>query len=161
MMRSQQALASAGEAVFCTAAPLRSDLCRSRRSHDLLRGDALRYRSDDTVMVPRCRSARATLLSLSEQPELLGFAVVGVITVVSLGVGEFARTGWLYTPLSGIEYGQRRGRLLDMGVATLGDGGTTLTGINFFVTILKMRAPGMTMFKMPVFCTKTLCAPTY
>lgn len=36
--------------------------------------------------------------------------------------------------------------------------GTTLTGINFFVTILKMRAPGMTMFKMPVFTWASLCA---
>ncbi len=36
--------------------------------------------------------------------------------------------------------------------------GTTLTGINFFVTIIKMRAPGMTMFKMPVFSWASLCA---
>ena len=29
--------------------------------------------------------------------------------------------------------------------------GTTLTGINFIVTILRMRAPGMNLMKMPVF----------
>ena len=44
MMRSQQALASAGEAGFL---PLRSDLHRARRDYDLLRGDAFRYRSDE------------------------------------------------------------------------------------------------------------------
>lgn len=46
MMRSQQALASAGEAGFLPP-PLRSDLHRTRRDHDLLRGDAFRYRSDE------------------------------------------------------------------------------------------------------------------
>ncbi len=35
--------------------------------------------------------------------------------------------------------------------------GTTLTGINFFVTIIKMRAPGMTLMKMPVFTWTSLC----
>ena len=47
MMRSQQALASAGEAGFLPPSPLRSDLHRTRRDHDLLRGDAFRYRSDE------------------------------------------------------------------------------------------------------------------
>ena len=36
--------------------------------------------------------------------------------------------------------------------------GTLLTGVNFFVTILKMRAPGMTMMKMPVFTWTALCS---
>ncbi|MCL6413999.1 cytochrome o ubiquinol oxidase subunit I, partial [Pantoea agglomerans] len=35
--------------------------------------------------------------------------------------------------------------------------GTTLTGVNFFATILKMRAPGMTLMKMPVFTWTALC----
>ena len=29
--------------------------------------------------------------------------------------------------------------------------GTIATGVNFLVTILKMRAPGMTLMKMPMF----------
>ncbi|MFN7093918.1 MAG: cbb3-type cytochrome c oxidase subunit I, partial [Burkholderiales bacterium] len=36
--------------------------------------------------------------------------------------------------------------------------GTLLTGINFFVTILKMRCPGMTLMKMPIFTWASLCA---
>ncbi|XNM72579.1 hypothetical protein ACLK11_02395 [Escherichia coli] len=46
MMRSQQALASAGEAGFSGHATIRSDLHRARRDYDL-RGDAFRYRSDE------------------------------------------------------------------------------------------------------------------
>ena len=36
--------------------------------------------------------------------------------------------------------------------------GTTLSGINLIATIVKMRAPGMTMMKLPVFTWTTLCA---
>ena len=88
------------------------------------------------------------------------FTVVGVILVnVSLGVGEFAQTGWLaYPPLSGIEYSPGVGVDYWIWSLQLSGIGTTLTGINFFVTILKMRAPGMTMFKMPVFTWASLCA---
>ncbi len=35
--------------------------------------------------------------------------------------------------------------------------GTLLTGINFVVTILKMRAPGMSLMKMPMFSWTSLC----
>jgi cytochrome aa3-600 menaquinol oxidase subunit 1 len=34
--------------------------------------------------------------------------------------------------------------------------GSIATGINFFVTILKMRAPGMTLMRMPLFCWSVL-----
>jgi hypothetical protein len=36
--------------------------------------------------------------------------------------------------------------------------GTLLTGINFVTTILKLRAPGMTYFRIPVFCWTALAA---
>ncbi|NWM24871.1 cbb3-type cytochrome c oxidase subunit I, partial [Escherichia coli] len=35
--------------------------------------------------------------------------------------------------------------------------GTTLSGINLIVTILKLRAPGMSLMKMPVFTWTSLC----
>ena len=35
--------------------------------------------------------------------------------------------------------------------------GTTLTGINFVVTIFKKRAPGMKLMRMPLFCWTALC----
>ncbi|MFP1454963.1 cbb3-type cytochrome c oxidase subunit I [Escherichia coli] len=148
MMRSQQALASAGESVPATS-PLRSDLHRARRDYDLLRGDAFRYGSINLALVLQIGARDVAFPFLNNLS--FWFTVVGVILVnVSLGVGEFAQTGWLaYPPLSGIEYSPGVGVDYWIWSLQLSGIGTTLTGINFFVTILKMRAPGMTMFKMP------------
>jgi cytochrome o ubiquinol oxidase subunit 1 len=80
------------------------------------------------------------------------------LVMVSLFVGEFARTGWLaYPPLSGLMASPDVGvdyYLWSLQVAGIG---TTLSGINLIATILKMRAPGMTMMKMPVFTWTSLC----
>jgi cytochrome o ubiquinol oxidase subunit 1 len=35
--------------------------------------------------------------------------------------------------------------------------GSTLTGMNFAVTIFKKRAPGMHFMRMPLFCWTSLC----
>lgn len=47
MMRSQPGPCLCGRSGLPAASPLRSDLHRTRRDHDLLRGDAFRYRSDE------------------------------------------------------------------------------------------------------------------
>ncbi|VCU69650.1 Cytochrome bo(3) ubiquinol oxidase subunit 1 [Pigmentiphaga humi] len=81
---------------------------------------------------------------------LFGGAVV--LIMMSLFVGEFAATGWLaYPPLSGLDYSPGVGVDYYIWALQLSGLGTTLSGINFIVTILRMRAPGMTMMKMPVF----------
>ncbi|MCP3021851.1 cytochrome o ubiquinol oxidase subunit I [Cupriavidus basilensis] len=81
-----------------------------------------------------------------------------VLVMMSLFVGEFARTGWLaYPPLSGVLQSPDVGvdyYIWSLQVAGLG---TLLSGINLLVTIVKMRAPGMTMMKMPVFTWTALC----
>ncbi|OZI61925.1 cytochrome o ubiquinol oxidase subunit I [Bordetella genomosp. 11] len=81
-----------------------------------------------------------------------------VLTMTSLFVGEFARTGWLaYPPLSGILQSPDVGvdyYIWGLQVAGLG---TLLSGINLMVTIVKMRAPGMGMMKMPIFTWTALC----
>ena len=80
------------------------------------------------------------------------------LVMMSLFVGEFARTGWLaYPPLSGLLGSPDVGMdyyLWSLQVAGIG---TTLSGINLIATIIKMRAPGMTMMKMPVFTWTSLC----
>ncbi|WP_114238496.1 cytochrome o ubiquinol oxidase subunit I [Dyella sp. C9] len=75
-----------------------------------------------------------------------------VLVMMSLFIGDFAATGWLaYPPLSGLKYSPTVGVDYYIWSLQLSGLGTTLSGINFIVTIMKMRAPGMTMMKMPVF----------
>jgi cytochrome o ubiquinol oxidase subunit 1 len=81
-----------------------------------------------------------------------------ILVMMSLFVGEFARTGWLaYPPLSGI------GASPDVGVdyyiwsLQIAGVGTLLSGINLIATIVKMRAPGMSLMKMPIFTWTALC----
>ena len=81
-----------------------------------------------------------------------------VIVMASLFVGEFARTGWLaFPPLSEAAYSPGVGVDYYIWALQVAGIGTLLSGINLIATIVKMRAPGMTMMKMPVFCWTSLC----
>ena len=84
----------------------------------------------------------------------------GVLLVnVSLVIGEFARTGWLaYPPLSEIAYSPGVGVDYYLWSLQISGLGTLLTGINFTTTILKLRAPGMSYERMPIFCWTALAA---
>lgn len=77
----------------------------------------------------------------------------------SLVIGEFARTGWLaYPPLSGINYSPGVGVDYYIWALQVSGLGTLLSGINFFVTIIKMRCPGMTFMRMPIFTWTAFCS---
>ena len=82
----------------------------------------------------------------------------GMLVMISLFVGEFARTGWLaYPPLSEIAYSPDVGVDYYIWGLQIAGIGTLLSGVNLVVTIIKMRAPGMSMMKMPVFTWTALC----
>ncbi len=84
--------------------------------------------------------------------------VGAVLVMMSLFIGEFARTGWLaYPPLSNIGYSPDVGVDYYIWSLQVAGVGTTLSGINLICTIVKLRAPGMTMMKMPVFTWTALC----
>ncbi|MDV2987427.1 UNVERIFIED_CONTAM: cytochrome o ubiquinol oxidase subunit I [Methylobacteriaceae bacterium AG10] len=85
--------------------------------------------------------------------------VSGAVTVmISLFVGEFARTGWLaYPPLSGADMSPGVGVDYYVWGLQIAGIGTTLSGINLVATIVKMRAPGMSMMKLPIFTWTSLC----
>ena len=81
------------------------------------------------------------------------------LVMASLFVGEFAKVGWLaYPPLSGLDYSPDVGMDYYIWALQIAGVGTTLSGINLIVTIIKMRAPGMSLMKMPVFTWTSLCS---
>jgi cytochrome o ubiquinol oxidase subunit 1 len=78
---------------------------------------------------------------------------------ISLVVGEFARTGWLaYPPLSELQFSPGVGVDYYLWALQISGIGTLLAGINMVTTILKLRAPGMTYMRMPVFCWTSLAS---
>ncbi|MBT3146446.1 cytochrome o ubiquinol oxidase subunit I [Neptunomonas phycophila] len=80
-------------------------------------------------------------------------AVSGAVLVnISLGLGEFAKTGWVaYPPLAGLEFSPGVGVDYYIWALQISGIGTTLTAVNFLVTVFKMRAPGMKLMDMPIF----------
>ncbi|WP_053220268.1 cytochrome aa3 quinol oxidase subunit I [Virgibacillus senegalensis] len=76
---------------------------------------------------------------------------------ISFVVGGSPDAGWTsYFPLAGNEFSQSVGTNYYMIAIQIAGLGTLITGINFIVTILKMRAPGMTLMKMPMFTWSAL-----
>ena len=82
-----------------------------------------------------------------------------LLTNISLAVGEFAQTGWVaYPPLSELQYSPGVGVDYYLWALQISGVGTLMTGINFVTTILKLRAPGMSLMRMPVFCWTALAS---
>jgi cytochrome o ubiquinol oxidase subunit 1 len=78
---------------------------------------------------------------------------------LSLFLGEFARTGWLaFPPLSEKAFSPGVGVDYYLVALQISGVGTTLTAVNFVTTILKIRAPGMSYMRMPVFCWTSLAS---
>lgn len=93
----------------------------------------------------------------------LGFwlYVAGIIMVnmFFLFGGEYAATGWLgVAPLAGKAFSPGVGVDYWIWSLQISGIGTTLGAINFIMTILKMRAKGMSLLKMPPFTWGSLCS---
>src|SRR5208282_5485543 len=84
----------------------------------------------------------------------------GVLLVnMSLVIGNFARASWWnYPPLSELAFSPDVGVDYYLWSLQISGIGTLLTGVNFVTTILKLRAPGMIYFRMPVFCWTALAS---
>ena len=86
-------------------------------------------------------------------------ATGALLVNISLVVGEFARTGWLpYPPLSELAYSPGVGVDYYLWSLQISGVGTLLSGINLVTTVLKVRAPGMSYLRMPMFCWTTLAS---
>lgn len=109
------------------------------------------------LIVPQQIGSRDVAFPLMNSISFWLFVAGMIIINAPLVVGEFSGAGWLaYPPLSGIEYSPGVGVDYWIWSLQIAGIGSLLTGINFFVTILKMRAPGMTMMKMPIFVWSVL-----
>ncbi len=104
------------------------------------------------IIVPLQIGARDVAFPLMNSVSFYLTVAGAGLMMISLGVGEFANTGWTglaplfekeFNPGVGVDYWAWAFQLSGMG--------TLLGGINFVVTILKMRAPGMSLMKMPLF----------
>jgi cytochrome c oxidase subunit 1 len=95
---------------------------------------------------PRINALSFWLLPLSALIALLGFPLGGA-----------AAEGWTsYSPLAESAFSKGPGTDLWIVALTLVGTSSILGAINFLVTIFKMRAPGMTLFRMPIFVWTTL-----
>jgi cytochrome c oxidase subunit I len=87
------------------------------------------------------------------------FLFAGVFLYTSFPVGEAPNAGWFnYAPLASLEYDP--GPNIDvyaLGMVLLGIS-TTVGAMNFVVTFLRMRAPGMSLDRVPVLVWGTLTA---
>ena len=87
--------------------------------------------------------------------------VGGLLIFSGYLVGGAAAEGWtLYTPLSGAAYAPGYGTDLWLVGLTLVGTASILGSVNFIATIFKMRAPGMTLFRMPIFVWTMLVTAT-
>jgi cytochrome o ubiquinol oxidase subunit 1 len=111
------------------------------------------------IVVPLQIGARDVAFPFLNSISLWLTTAAVVLVNLSLFIGEFAMTGWTaYPPLSELPYSPGVGVDYYIWALQIGGVGSLLTGVNFFVTIIKMRAPGMKLMNMPIFCWTALCA---
>jgi cytochrome o ubiquinol oxidase subunit 1 len=104
------------------------------------------------IVVPQQIGARDVAFPFLNSISLWLTYAGGMLVMVSLGLGDFSQAGWSgYTPLTEMEYSPTTGVDYWIWGFQIAGVGSTMTGINFLVTILKMRAPGMTLMRMPLF----------
>lgn len=109
------------------------------------------------VAVPLQIGTRDVAFPVMNSISLWLVIAAAILMNISLGIGEFAKTGWnAYPPLSELQYSPSVGVDYYIWVLEIAGVSSLLTGINFLVTIIKLRAPGMSLMKMPLFAWTTL-----
>ena len=109
-------------------------------------------------VVPLQIGAREVAFPLLNSISLWLTAGAAGLMMVSLVLGQFSTGGWSgYPPYTELAYSPDVGPDYWIWAVTLGSIASSLSGINFLVTILKMRAPGLHFMRMPMFCWTSLC----
>jgi cytochrome c oxidase subunit 1/cytochrome c oxidase subunit I+III len=80
------------------------------------------------------------------------FLIAGIIIWLSLFVGQAPNGGWFaYTPLTESRYSPARGMDIWSAVITLSELAALIAATELIITIFRMRAPGMSLNRMPLF----------
>ena len=109
------------------------------------------------VALPLMLGARDVAFPFLNSVSFWLFAAGMILVNFALVFGGFSNGGWLgYPPLTGLEYNPGPGVDYWIWSLQIAGVGSLLSGINFFVTIMKCRAPGMTLGKMPIFAWSVL-----
>lgn len=109
------------------------------------------------VVLPLMLGARDVAYPWLNSVSFWLFVAGMLLNNLALVIGGFSPGGWLgYPPLTGLEYSPGPGVDYWLWSLQIAGIGSLLSGINFFVTIFKKRAPGMTLMKMPIFAWSIL-----
>ena len=156
MMRVQQALATGGNEGILTSDHFQQIFTAHGTIMIFFVAMGLMFGIINLVL-PLMLGARDVAFPFLNSVSFWLFFMGMVLINASLVIGEFAATGWLaYPPLSGLEYSPGVGVDYWIWSLQIAGIGSLLSGVNFIVTILKMRAPGMTLMKMPIFAWSVL-----
>jgi len=156
MMRAQQVLSVDGSSGFLTASHFQQVFSAHGTTMIFFVAMGVVFGLLNLI-VPLQIGARDVAFPFLNNLSFWLFAAGAILVNISLIIGKFSATGWLaYTPLSGLEYNPHEGVDYWIWSVQISGLGSLLSGINFLVTILKMRCPGMTLMKMPLFTWSAL-----
>ena len=104
------------------------------------------------IVVPQQIGARDVSFPFMNSLSLALTASGAALVLISLVIGRFSTAGWAaYPPYAELKFSPGVGVDYWIWAVLISGVGSTLTGINFLVTILKRRAPGMNLMRMPLF----------
>ena len=157
MMRAQQAIALGSSPGFLP--PDHFDQIFSAHGTIMILFMAMPFLSGlMNIIIPQQIGARDVAFPFMNAVSLWLTVAGALLVMASLGVGDFSKAGWSgYTPLTELNYSPTTGVDYWIWSIQIAGIGSLMTGINFLVTILKLRAPGMTLMRMPMFVWTSLC----
>ncbi|RUO25943.1 cytochrome c oxidase subunit I [Aliidiomarina minuta] len=104
-------------------------------------------------MIPKLIGARDLVFPRISSLGYYCYLFGGIIIMSSLFLGVAPDSGWfMYTPLSSAEFSPGPGSDFWLLGITFVEISAVAAGVELTVSILRSRAPGMTLSKMPIFC---------